>query len=598
MRYTAPRAGKNTPQAYINNLIIKIIMKLHLPTALFVFIAGTACVMADTVPTGAITVTHNTSETGPFYGLDSTQNGSGVSSITTNITEGADLEKSLAGGLEFNHKTLENGYYADTDGVTLKDGVTINMTGGTATSLKGGNCINTSLYLDAIRNNLGDALNVGSIEINVSGGTLGSTEPGAEEAIMGGGGRHCGTASSGGIEVNISGGIINNKVYAGTNAGSTGYTKLNISGGTINADVYGGGRRESGVVLRNSTVTISGGTINGNVYAAGDQDTVKGNATVNITGDGVKLDNIVSGTGTNGSKVLGETQLFIDGESSLGQVKDFEFILVRANTEIGSIENAADGTLLRNLRTLTVKNDLSVNKYQAQSSSGSSQLKVGGNMTVDNLVAEVPKALVDVGGKLTVNTGQVSNATITADNIEVNGSFKLKNAVVGGHSDGVESLITVSETGNLTLDGGSQVEDITVNGGRLTVMRDYTAKTGSITLNEGSELYFDLAINYRPELPTATIDLGENDLFIGNDVTITVAAVDMSKFDDTELVLFKNIGDIHGSNLTVKFTDRNVAYDAIVSVRDGKVVAIIPEPTTATMSLLALAALAARRRRR
>ena len=81
-------------------------------------------------------------------------------------------------------------------------------------------------------------------------------------------------------------------------------------------------------------------------------------------------------------------------------------------------------------------------------------------------------------------------------------------------------------------------------------------------------------------------------------LTITVAAIGMSKFDDTELVLFKNIGDMNVSNLTVKFTDRNVAYDAIVSVRDGKVVAIIPEPTTATMSLLALAALAARRRRR
>lgn len=51
------------------------------------------------------------------------------------------------------------------------------------------------------------------------------------------------------------------------------------------------------------------------------------------------------------------------------------------------------------------------------------------------------------------------------------------------------------------------------------------------------------------------------------------------------------------SNLTVKFTDRNVAYDAIVSVRDGTVVATIPEPTTATMSLLALAALSARHRR-
>lgn len=80
-------------------------------------------------------------------------------------------------------------------------------------------------------------------------------------------------------------------------------------------------------------------------------------------------------------------------------------------------------------------------------------------------------------------------------------------------------------------------------------------------------------------------------------LTITVAAIGMSKFDDTELVLFKNIGDMNVSNLTVKFTDCNVAYDAIVSVRDGTVVATIPEPTTATMSLLALAALAARRRR-
>jgi len=485
-------------------------MKLHLPTALFVLITGTACVMADTVPTGAITVTHNSSEIGPFYGLDSTQNGSGVSSITTNITEGANLEKSLAGGLEFNHKTLENGYYADTDGVTLKDGVIINMTGGTATSLKGGNCINTSSYLDAILENLGDAVNVGSIEINVSGGTLGVAGSGAEEAIMGGGGRHCGTAADGGIEVNISGGTINNKVYAGTNGGSTGYTKLNISGGTINADVYGGGRKDYGVVLNDSTVTISGGTINGNVYAAGDQDTVKGNAHVTITGGDIT--GTVSGGGTKGSKVEGTSTLNI-GDTNTAyndslRVADFDAVNVKnGQVSITDLQIAETGTTINVATGASL--ELSLSDLVVSGDAAGLSFEGDGDVTLntDNLSYTfiVTNEMLAAGGEHTFTLMEGSGSVI--DNT---------------YSSMIQSGVDI----NFVLEDGTAFIPETISGLEILFLEDAEV-SGSIVIGPNSELI----------MPTSS-------------------------------------------------------KQAIV------VKATIPEPTTATMSLLALAALAARRRRR
>lgn len=78
--------------------------------------------------------------------------------------------------------------------------------------------------------------------------------------------------------------------------------------------------------------------------------------------------------------------------------------------------------------------------------------------------------------------------------------------------------------------------------------------------------------------------------------------VDSANEDYRNCTLFTNIGE--GSenldNLTVIVSDYDGSNEVTVqaSLKDGKLTAVVPEPTTATLSLLALAALAARRRRK
>ena len=128
---------------------------------------------AADVPSGKVTVTYDQTVRGPLYGIKSTVDSSKVTSIESIITDGADLSNSVTGGLELNNNTVTNDFYNGYTGPSLVDGVVINMNGGKALSIKGGNTINTSAYMDAVKEYMGESLNVGSIQINVSGGELG-----------------------------------------------------------------------------------------------------------------------------------------------------------------------------------------------------------------------------------------------------------------------------------------------------------------------------------------------------------------------------------------------------------------------------------------
>ena len=478
-------------------------MKLHLPIALFAAVTMTmsyAAAYSNIVDENGELVTsivkeYGTGATGSGYGVSNRENGAPIESVVHTIKDGADM-KSVLGGIHIasgadgnnNHHNDQPLIDAGTDTVSIANGVTINVEGGKVGQIKGGNSISSGG--EAAVAALGEKVNVGSIAINVTGGEIGMVDKPDEEAIMGGGGRWCGTADNAGIEVNISGGLIHNTVYAGTNGGSTGYTKLNITGGTIESNVYGAGRKDFGVVLGNTEVNVSGGKINGNVYAAGDQDTVMGDAVVTVSGN-AQINGIVSGGGTNGSTVEGMSILNIGTQTAL-KIDNFDVL---------------------NVQTSAVLDEL----------------------TTDN------------GG--------------TQINIEYGASLSLNEVIITGQNNAV------------VLNGFKP--DVNFGNAHFTIVlsNELMASGGSLTFDLVAAdlqtmLFFDVDAIDKEDI---SFVLEDGTVFNPNPTDFDVASTLRSNVD------MNNPGDDkHGIVVTLT----------------------VPEPTTATLSLLALSALAARRRRK
>ncbi len=482
-------------------------MKLHLPIALFAAVTMTmsyAAAYSNIVDENGELVTsivkeYGTGATGSGYGVSNRENGAPIESVVHTIKDGADM-KSVLGGIHIasgadgnnNHHNDQPLIDEGTDTVSIANGVTINVEGGKVGQIVGGNSISSGG--EAAVAALGEKVNVGSIAINVTGGEIGMVDKPDEEAIMGGGGRWCGTADNAGIEVNISGGLIHNTVYAGTNGGSTGYTKLNITGGTIESNVYGAGRKDFGVVLGNTEVNVSGGTINGNVYAAGDQDTVMGDAIVTISGR-AKVTGVISGKGTNNSIVKGTSVLNIDGYTG---------------------ETALN---VQGMNSVNVINNSQVTISSLTASDGVMAISVDDTSTLDLQLEEV---------------------TIHG----ANSAIKFMDNIAGPNLDAPQTVYTIVLTADM-LTAPHEQEFILVAG------------------------YFQSIWNLLPNPDHVRFVLED-----GSEYEVSDYSVSLTMLQD----------------ITLPGLSPN---DACIVVR-----ATIPEPTTATLSLLALSALAARRRRR
>ena len=216
------------------------------------------------------------------------------------------------------------------------------------------------------------------------------------------------------------------------------------------------------------------------------------------------------------------------------------------------------------------------------------------NTTVVNITnggeAAFAKTVMGASG---VDVNIDSASTLSSDLIEVkNGSLDNDGTISAYTDDSVEAMLklvggsvvntgtieidTMIDSGDLTLNGGLMA-DITMNGGELYV--DGYSKTESLTLNGGTVWFSEGAV----------LDLQGNELVLnGADLVLMVA-------DDAQLsdkyTLFTNASEDVEFNITLVDDQGN-------NLGSATGVASIPEPTTATLSLLALAGLAARRRRK
>ena len=152
--------------------------------------------------------------------------------------------------------------------------------------------------------------------------------------------------------------------------------------------------------------------------------------------------------------------------------------------------------------------------------------------------------------------------------------------------------------GTLTLGAGSENYEITMNSGTIDVQGDITS--GSLTLNGGTINFAD----------GATVTLADDaTLNISEDTTImvTVTPEMLENLEGMEFELFAgNASNLTSANIVFTDGDDDHSNDMSAVVTTGsssgsiKVESseVVPEPTTATLSLLALCGLVMRRRRK
>ncbi len=231
-------------------------------------------------------------------------------------------------------------------------------------------------------------------------------------------------------------------------------------------------------------------------------------------------------------------------------------------------------------------------------------------------------------------TGDFTSATFNIEqegkgSIELNGSMKSHSVSVGGDMEVKGSLAAAAEDSLLTIvgqghlkNGGSVDMDILLEGGELTavdgsIFAHVVATSGTIYL--GDKVSFSsltLGSNAEVALYTlrntqngVTVYVGKggavaNDVMIGNNVTFVVETESTAdELVGQNLTIFKKQDgttyNLNEAKLIVKDSAGTETELTFSSNGDGtvNVTGNIPEPTTATLSLLALAALAARRRR-
>ncbi|MBR3925875.1 MAG: PEP-CTERM sorting domain-containing protein [Akkermansia sp.] len=254
------------------------------------------------------------------------------------------------------------------------------------------------------------------------------------------------------------------------------------------------------------------------------------------------------------------------------------------------------------------------------------------------------------GGTATLNDGRLivrDGAVLKADNLVIAESASGESTPTLVVDNGtIQGSITVNGG---TVKGSGTLGALTMNGGDLVVGDSPSVQTynGDVVLNEVAVTFcladFDDAASAETQgwdsSAYSVIDMNGHNLTIGEDVTFTfeIGGEALSQLMSPSgepirfsLELFHNIDTLTLNDETIaeliaasefiitsdeeglqdglyaKYAGRNITEyvtSDISTTEDGKVVlnvsmTTVPEPTTATLSLLALAALAARRRRR
>ncbi len=218
------------------------------------------------------------------------------------------------------------------------------------------------------------------------------------------------------------------------------------------------------------------------------------------------------------------------------------------------------------------------------------------------------------------------NGTVSAGHIEVAAAgYQFKKGTDGAIAEGADMTVrsgasldseVALKLGDLELEQGallSSTETITVTGSFLTSLQESASFSlrNAVTPSASVDANLDLSMATSITLNTA-VDMNGHNLLLSAQTPITISLSEV----DGSILFFANVGTLSvltiegitevitpGTDLTQYFTitstdDADLSGYSLVYANNALSMSIVPEPTTATLSLLALAALAARRRRK
>ncbi|MBQ3526549.1 MAG: hypothetical protein IJA63_11445 [Akkermansia sp.] len=360
-----------------------------------------------------------------------------------------------------------------------------------------------------------------------------------------------GGGSAKAFRVYIHGGEVNGDIVGGAihGSGSIGEANIVINDGLVKNII--GGSKTAGTVGK-ASIVVNGGTVNGSINAGGNAGTV-GDTDVTING-GVILGDITKGTATRteGAKAtvtVEGTKAYIGGDIT------------------------ADEVTFRN-----VKDSGYSDGFDRYSGTVTADKLTLDNVSTDVLATLTVKAIEVINSSQTsVVLGDTANlATLTLDSDTVFSAYKAADA--RNNETAHETTITV---GTLTAGTGA-----TLNANLVFTAGSTLALSGTLTMGSDVALQSGMALELSDALLEALYGGTAIDIFTGVDA-LTL---------DGEQITDGYSGNADGvfSGLSQDYTYTMAFNNGVVSLSAG----MVPEPTTATLSLLALAALAARRRRR
>lgn len=225
----------------------------------------------------------------------------------------------------------------------------------------------------------------------------------------------------------------------------------------------------------------------------------------------------------------------------------------------GTTTNAAGATLTAG--SITVNGGTFINYGNITSANGAMMLAEGDDV----------EAIADTTANLiTIASGEMKQYGVTTENILVKdgGALTL-------NADASVGAVTLEQGGKIDIAGNASTGALTLEGGTITFVEGASLTSASATGLDKVEVTVKLS------------DATLNDIKAGNGYANTLFTVANNSALDGTTVTF--------TSATAGSVQATVNQDATGAVTIGKVV---PEPATATLSLLALAALAARRRRK
>jgi len=448
----------------------------------------------------------------------------------TDSTDGT-IDKSII--LNTNGKT----FIKDTSGLTIEQGVTVEITG-TGT-------IGTTLQnLITLEGNL-----------KITNGTLEGT---STSAIL--------NTGSGNIEVN--GGTINGNIFTG--GGST-----TLNGGTINGNIYGGTPNEN---VTTSNITLNGATVNGNIYGGGN---VTGKVTTaNVTIKSGTVRNVYGG-GTQGATVTNvnlsiQNNPTITGDVYGGGLKSD----IGSNSQDGAINiNIAGGTIGGNVYGGSKESDVygNITLNIGKSATGTAgNLSIGGNIyaggSKENETTYTTETVhgtaninIDGQGYTTINIhgsifGSGKHCAVENSNITIKNLGATKNPY---------EIESIQRTGTLTIDN-CNLEIIGIpDSNNLNVETAFTLNNiKNLKIKNGTTLHLRRGFNKVEEFNSlvdisgtetkASVDI-ENDrinssntinrIYLYEGVNLVIAKQEYSQ--DTELTSF---GKVNGMTFIGMYT--------------------------------------------